>query len=73
MDKATWAKEIFEKESGWYDEKGNIASGRESYYYVKGFYELSANRLDSAEQLFRKAIRYGYLSEGYRGLLNVYR
>lgn len=73
MDKATWAKEIFEKESGWYDEKGNIASGRESYYYVKGFYELSANRLDSAEQLFRRAIRYGYLSEGYRGLLNVYR
>jgi hypothetical protein len=73
MDKATWAKEIFEKESGWYDEKGNIASGRESYYYVKGFYELSANRLDLAEQLFRKAIRYGYLSEGYRGLLNVYR
>lgn len=73
MDKATWAKEIFEKESGWYDQNGNIASGRESYYYVKGFYELSANRLDSAEQLFRKAIRYGYLSEGYRGLLNVYR
>ncbi len=73
MDKATWAKEIFEKESGWYDEKGNIASGRESYYYVKGFYELSANRLDVAEQSFRKAIRYGYLSEGYRGLLNVYR
>ena len=73
MDKATWAKEIFEKESGWYDEKGNIASGRESYYYVKGFYDLSVNRLDSAEKLFRKAVRYGYLSEGYRGLLNVYR
>ena len=73
MEKASWAKEIFEKESGWYDEEGNIASGRESYYYVKGFYDLSANRLDSAEQLFRRAIRYGYLSEGYRGLLNVYR
>lgn len=73
MDKATWAKEIFEKESGWYDENGNIASGRESYYYVKGFYDLSANRLDVAEQSFRKAISYGYLSEGYRGLLNVYR
>lgn len=73
MDKATWAKEIFEKESGWYDQNGNIARGRESYYYVKGFYDLSANRLDSAEQLFRRAIRYGYLSEGYRGLLNVYR
>lgn len=73
MDKATWAKEIFEKESGWYDQNGNIASGRESYYYVKGFYDLSANRLDVAEQSFRKAIRYGYLSEGYRGLLNVYR
>lgn len=73
MEKASWAKEIFEKESGWYDENGNIVSGREGYYYVKGFYDLSVNRLDSAEQLFRKAIRYGYLSEGYRGLLNVYR
>lgn len=73
MEKASWAKEIFEKESGWYDENGNIVSGREGYYYVKGFYDLSANRLDSAEKLFRKAIRYGYLSEGYRGLLNVYR
>ena len=59
--------------SGWYDQNGNIARGRESYYYVKGFYDLSANRLDVAEQSFRKAIRYGYLSEGYRGLLNVYR
>lgn len=73
MEKASWAKEIFEKESGWYDENGNIVSGREGYYYVKGFYDLSVNRLDSAEILFRKAIRYGYLSEGYRGLLNVYR
>ena len=73
MEKASWAKEIFEKESGWYDENGNIVSGREGYYYVKGFYDLSVNRLDSAEKLFRKAIRYGYLSEGYRGLLNVYR
>lgn len=72
MDKAKWAKEIFEKESGWY-ENGNVASGRESYYYVKGFYDLSSNRLDSAEKSFRKAIQYGYLSEGYRGLLNVYR
>lgn len=73
MDKAKWAKEIFEKESGWYNENGDVADGRESYYYVKGFYDLSTNHLDSAELSFRKAIRYGYLSEGYRGLLNVYR
>ncbi len=73
MDKATWAKDIFEKESGLYYENGTVASGREGYYYVKGFYELSANHLESAERSFRKAISYGYLSEGYRGLLNVYR
>lgn len=73
MDKASWAKEIFEKESGLYNEDGTVASGREGYYYVKGFYELSANHLESAERSFRKAISYGYLSEGYRGLLNVYR
>ena len=29
--------------------------------------------MESAEAYFRKAIKYGYLSEGYRGLLRLYR
>lgn len=73
MDLAKQSMEIVEKESGWFDENGNIEEGRESYYYTKGFYELAVNQLDSAEIYFRKAIKYGYLSEGYRGLLSVYR
>ena len=64
---------VFEHESGLFDNQGNIARGREHYYVTKGFYELAVNRLDSADYYFRKAIKYGYLSEGYKGLLSVYR
>ena len=70
------AKELmtfFEKESGLFDNNGNITKGREAYYYTKGFYELGINNLEMAENYFRKAINHGFLSEGYRGLLNVYR
>lgn len=73
LDKAKHAMDIFEKESGLFDKYGNITEGREHYYYTKGFYELAVNRLDSAEYYFRKAIKYGYLSEGYKGLLSIYR
>lgn len=73
MDEARKAMEIFEQESGVFDSEGNIAAGREGYYFTKGFYELASKHIDSAERYFRKAIRYGYLSEGYRGLLRVYR
>ena len=73
LDKAKHAMDIFEKESGLFDKYGNITEGREHYYYTKGFYELAVNRLDSAEYNFRKAIKYGYLSDGYKGLLSIYR
>jgi hypothetical protein len=73
LDEAKHAMDIFEKESGLFDKYGNITEGREHYYYTKGFYELAVNRLDSAEYYFRKAIKYGYLSDGYKGLLSIYR
>lgn len=73
LAKAKKAMDIFENESGLFDKYGNIAKGRESYYYTKGLYELSANQLSSAEFYFRKVIKYGYLSEGYKGLLSIYR
>ena len=73
LTKAKHAMDIFEKESGLFDEYGNIAKGREHYYYTKGLYELAINQLGSAEYYFRKAIKYGYLSEGYKGLLSIYR
>ena len=73
QQKAKQMIDVAEKESGLFDNQGNIARGREHYYVTKGFYELAVNRLDSSEYYFRKAIKYGYLSEGYKGLLSVYR
>lgn len=73
QQKAKQMIDVAEKESGLFDNQGNIARGREHYYVTKGFYELAVNRLDSAEYYFRKAIKYGYLSDGYKGLLAVYR
>lgn len=73
VEKANEIMNIFEHESGLFDENGNIAKGRESYYYTKGFYELAVQKYDSADYYFRRAIQYGYLSEGYKGLLAVYK
>jgi hypothetical protein len=73
IEKASKALSVFENESGLFDGKGNIAKGREGFYYIKGFYELMTNNIDSAELYFRKAIHYGYNSEGYKGLLAVYK
>ena len=73
LAKAKEMMDIYENESGLFDENGNIAKGRESYYFTKGFYELAIHQFDSAELYFRKAIQYGYLSESYKGLLSVYK
>ena len=73
LDKARELTDIYERESGLFDEQGNIAAGRESYYYCKGLFLLAVHETDSAEYYYRKAIRYGYLPEGYKGLLQVYR
>lgn len=73
LDKARQLMTIFENESGLFDEQGNIVATREHYYVTKGFYELATHHIDSAEHYFRKALRSGFRSEGYRGLLRVYR
>ena len=56
-DKAKKYLYIYESASGVFDERGNISKGREIYYYVKGKYFLAINKLDSAEQMFRKELR----------------
>ena len=73
LAKAKQAIDIFEKESGLFDKYGNIKKGREAYYNTKGFYELAVKNIDSAEKYFRKAIKYGYKENAYKGLLSVYR
>lgn len=73
IQKARKAMEIFERESGLFDSKGNIKKGWEGYYFIKGKYELALKNIDSAEIYFRRAVLNGQRSEGYKGLLNVYR
>lgn len=73
LSKAKQTITIFENESGLFDEQGNIAAERDHYYVTKGFYELAVDNYEQAERLFRKSIKAGYLSDGYRGLLSVYR
>lgn len=58
-DKARRYMNIYEKETGFFDEKGNILSGKEIYYHVKGLLYIKENRLDSAEYWFRKELRDG--------------
>ena len=73
LHKAQQTIAIVENESGLFDDQGNIAEGREHYYVSKGFYELAVNNLNHAEFLFRKSINAGFTSDGYKGLLSVYR
>ena len=73
LAKAKETMTIFEKESGLFDNNCNIAKGRESYYYMKGLYDYKVNKIDSAEYYYRKLVRYGYLSDAYRGLLSIYK
>jgi hypothetical protein len=49
----------YESESGYFDEHNNIEKGREVYYYTKGLYYMSIDKLDSAEYIFRKELRDG--------------
>lgn len=49
----------YESESGYFDSNNNIETGREAYYYSKGYYYMATNQYDSAEYYFRKELRDG--------------
>ena len=51
--------DIYENQSGLFDSQGNIESGREYYYNVKGLYYLGIGKLDSARYFFQKEISKG--------------
>ena len=59
FEKAKNNMQIYESESSCFDSIGNISSGREIYYRVKGLYYMGVNQLDSAEYFFRKELREG--------------
>ena len=65
--------QIYEKESGLFDEQGTIAPTREIYYYYKGLYLLQTSRPDSAEFQFRRLLNYeNNLVDAYRGFVSLY-
>lgn len=49
----------YEKNSGFFDENGNIEKGREVYYNLKGTYYYQNQQYDSAEFYFRKELTDG--------------
>ena len=63
--------DIFEQESGIFDEKGNIEAGREIYYNSQGLYYEGIGKLDSAEYYFRKLFPTDSL-EANEGLFHIY-
>lgn len=58
-EKAKEYFDLYETESGYFDENGNIEKGREIHYYLKGNYYLLLGKTDSAEICFRKELREG--------------
>ena len=63
--------DLYEKESGNFDENGDLIFGGH-YYYNKGRYLLSVGQMDSARFYFQKALTRGQKEAGYKGLLSVY-
>ena len=71
--KADSMMRIFEKESGLFDEQGNIEATREIYYYDKGRYFAGIGLPDSAEIQFRRLLNHEpNIVDAYRGLVSLY-
>ena len=69
--------EEYEKKSGVFDEKGQIAKGMEMYYYKKGLLHLETGKMKQAESEFRKLLAeqtsLNSTEGAYRGLLLLYK
>lgn len=70
--KAKQLMDIFEHQSGLFDEEGNIEPHREGYYLSKGQYYQGINQFDSAVYYYRRVQQYGYYMMAYNGLYSVY-
>lgn len=75
--KAKYYMDIFERESGVFDSNGNIESGREIFYYLKGQTYEGLGQLDSAEYQYRRLLAYrqdnNNIEAATKGLLSIYR
>ena len=65
--------DVYEQESGLFNEKGEIVKDRSRYYYVKGKYYLEAGLKDSSELMFRKLGDSGHHINAYYGMLQLYK
>lgn len=72
LNDASDLMKVYEEQSGLFDQEGNIASGREFYYYVKGLYYLKRHDLPLAKQWFRR-LPSSKQKYAYKGLLAVFR
>ena len=73
FERADSMMQVFERESGLFDEQGNIVHSREKYYYFKGQYYLGIGKTDSAEYQFRRLLKYDIvLIDAYRGFVCLY-
>ena len=74
--KAKKTIDLYETQSGFFDEENNIKTKYSIYYYVKGLYYLYVNKIDSAENLFRRVMVEGNNLNnkiaGCNGLQKVY-
>ncbi len=70
-----WVRRLldtYERESGLFDEQGNIQAGNELYYYSKGLLYKGTNWIDSAEYYFRRLLSSDYSMEASKSLLSIY-
>ena len=76
FDEARQIMSRYESVDGLFNEKNEIAKGKEIYYYSKGLYYHGIHRYDSASFYFRKLISsartFDHLSSGYKGLSTIY-
>lgn len=77
IDDARKILQEYEKYSGLFDKRGEIAKGNEIYYYDKGILFLESGMFGSADSCFRKLIRckddLNCLEAGYQGLYLLYK
>lgn len=76
LSKAQAALSEYEQRSGFFDNHGNIESGREIYYKFKGLLYDKRGEKDSAEYYYRKLLRYcndnDNATAAYQGLFSLY-
>lgn len=78
LSKAQAALSEYEQRSGFFDNHGNIESGREIYYKFKGLLYDKMGEKDSAEYYYRKLLRYcndndnDNATAAYQGLFSLY-